>query len=362
MAYKSAETQQSDRALTIEQIAALTRAKPRDGDPLDRRIGNIAPLDTATSADISFIDNAKYLDAFVATRAGACFVGPRFEAMAPKGPQGPVVLVTPHPYPAFVAVARALFPDALRPSSLFGVSGRSKDARVHPSAHVEAGVTVDPFAVIGPDAEIGAGTVIATGAVIGPGVCIGRNCAVGPNATIVHALIGDRVIIHAGTRIGFDGFGYLPGPKGHQKIPQTRRVIVQDDVEIGANCTIDRGSTRDTVVGEGTKVDNLVHIAHNTAIGRHCLLAAQTGISGSVNVGDYVMMGGQVGVADHFTVGDGAMLAARSGVITDVPAGARYNGWPAQPAREWLRGMMWLRRMARRGAKSGADKDDGGDA
>jgi UDP-3-O-[3-hydroxymyristoyl] glucosamine N-acyltransferase len=351
------ETLQANRELTIEQIAALTRAKPRAGDPLDRRIGNIAPLDTAAAADISFIDNAKYLDAFAMTRAGACFVDPRFEAKAPKGP---VVLVTQHPYPAFVAVARALFPDALRPSSLFGVTGRSTDARVHPSAHIEAGVTIDPFAVIGPDAEIGANTVIASGAVIGPGVCIGRDCAIGANAAILHALIGDRVIIHPGVSIGQDGFGYLPGPKGHQKIPQIRRVIIQDDVEIGANCTIDRGSTRDTIIGEGTKIDNLVQIGHNTSIGRHCVLASQTGISGSVKVGDYVMMGGQVGVADHFTIGDGAMLAARSGVITDVPAGARYNGWPAQPAREWLRSMAWLRRVARRGTPSGAGKDDEG--
>jgi UDP-3-O-[3-hydroxymyristoyl] glucosamine N-acyltransferase len=349
------ETLQSNRVLTIEQIAALTRAKPRAGDPLDRRIGNIAPLDTAVASDISFIDNAKYLDAFAATRAGACFVGPRFEAKAPQG--GPVVLVTPHPYPAFVAVARALFPDALRPASLFGVTGRSKDARVHPSAHIEAGVTIDPFAVIGPDAEIGAGTVIAAGAVIGPGVCIGRDCAVGANATVVHALIGDRVIIHAGARVGLDGFGYLPGPRGHQKIPQTRRVIIQDDVEIGANSTIDRGSTRDTVIGEGTKIDNLVQIGHNTSIGRHCVLVSQTGISGSVKVGDYVMMGGQVGVADHVTIGDGAMLGGRAGVTSSVPAGARYAGWPAEPSRKWLRGIGLLRRMVRNaGTAEGGDE------
>jgi UDP-3-O-[3-hydroxymyristoyl] glucosamine N-acyltransferase len=353
------DTHHAKRSLTIEEIATLTRAKPRVGDPLDRRIDNIAPLDAAVAADISFIDNARYLDAFAATHAGACFVGPRFEAAAPKGP---VVLVTPQPYPAFVAVARALFPEALRPSSLFGVEGRSKDARVHPSAHIEAGVTIDPFAVIGPDAEIGAGTVIASGAVIGPGVCIGRNCAIGANTTIVRALIGDRVIIHSGTRIGQDGFGYLPSPKGHQKIPQTRRVIIQDDVEIGANSAIDRGSTRDTVIGEGSKIDNLVQIAHNISIGRHCVLVAQTGIAGSVDVGDYVMMGGQVGVSDHLTIGAGAMLAARSGVITDVPAGARYNGWPAQPAREWLRGVTWLRRMARRGIKPEGDKTGGDDA
>jgi UDP-3-O-[3-hydroxymyristoyl] glucosamine N-acyltransferase len=323
------DTARAQRALTIEEIAALTRAKPRAGDPLDRRISNIAPLDTAVAADISFLDKPKFLDALAVTRAGACFISPRFEAQAPPGL---AVLVTPEPYRAFVAVTRALFPEALRPSSLFGVKGRSKDAHVHASARLEANVTVDPLAVIGADAEIGAGV------------------------TIQHALIGDRVIIHPGARIGQDGFGYLPTPQGHQKIPQTRRVIVQDDVEIGANSTIDRGSSRDTIIGEGTKIDNLVQIGHNCTIGRHCIITSQTGISGSVKVGDYVMMGGQVGIADHYTIGDGAMLAARSGVITDVPAGARYNGWPAQPARDWLRGVAWLRRMAR-----GAGKPEGDD-
>jgi UDP-3-O-[3-hydroxymyristoyl] glucosamine N-acyltransferase len=323
------DTARAQRALTIEEIAALTRAKPRAGDPLDRRISNIAPLDTAVAADISFLDKPKFLDALAVTRAGACFISPRFEAQAPPGL---AVLVTPEPYRAFVAVTRALFPEALRPSSLFGVKGRSKDAHVHASARLEANVTVDPLAVIGADAEIGAGV------------------------TIQHALIGDRVIIHPGARIGQDGFGYLPTPQGHQKIPQTRRVIIQDNVEIGANSTIDRGSSRDTIIGEGTKIDNLVQIGHNCTIGRHCIIISQTGISGSVKVGDYVMMGGQVGIADHYTIGDGAMLAARSGVITDVPAGARYNGWPAQPARDWLRGVAWLRRMAR-----GAGKPEGDD-
>ena len=348
-----ADTARVQRALTIEEIAALTRAKPRADFPLDRRISNIAPLDTAVSADISFLDKPKFLEALAITRAGACFVSPRFEA---KAPPGVAVLVTPEPYRAFVAVTRALFPDALRPSSLFGMKGCSMDAHVHSAARLEANITVDPLAVIGAHAEIGAGTVIAAGAVIGPGVCIGRDCAIGAGTTIQYALIGDRVIIHPGARIGQDGFGYLPNPQGHQKIPQTRRVIIQDDVEIGANSAIDRGATRDTIVGEGTKIDNLVHIGHNAFIGRHCLLAGQTGISGSVNVGDYVMTGGQVGISDHLTIGDGAMLAGRTGVITDVPAGARYNGWPAQPSREWLRGVSWVRRMVRNAGKS-----EGGD-
>jgi UDP-3-O-[3-hydroxymyristoyl] glucosamine N-acyltransferase len=339
----------ADRGLTIAEIAALTGAKPRPGDPLDRSIANIAPLDTAVASDISFFDNAKYVEALAATRAGACFVAPRFAAAAPDGP---AVLVTAEPHRAFVTVARALFPGALLPSSLFGESGRSALAQVHPSARLEAGVIVDPLAVIGPRAEIGTGTVIAATAVIGPGVCIGRDCAVGAGATILHALIGDRVIIHPGVRIGQDGFGFLPGPHGHQKIPQTRRVIIQDDVEIGANSTVDRGSTRDTVIGEGTKIDNLVQIAHNVSVGRRCLIASQTGIAGSAIVGDFVMMGGQVGVVDHAVVGDGAAIGGRAGVMWDVPAKANWAGHPAVPVREWLRGHAVLRRLVRGAGKS----------
>jgi UDP-3-O-[3-hydroxymyristoyl] glucosamine N-acyltransferase len=335
--------------LTVEEIANLTGAKPRPNTPLDRRIRDIAPLDRARPSDITFLDNQKFVAALAMTRAGVCLAAPRFAAQAPETL---AVLVTPEPYRAFVAVARALFPAALRPSSLFETTGRSAEARIHPSARLEAGVTVDPLAVIGPDAEIGAGSLIGPTAVVGPGVAIGRDCAIGAGATIVHALIGDRVIIHPGARIGQDGFGYLPSPRGHQKIPQTRRVIIQDDVEIGANTTIDRGSTRDTVIGEGTKIDNLVQIAHNVSIGRHCLIAGQTGISGSSQVGDFVMMGGQVGLADHVNVGSGAMLGAQSGYMGDIPAGSRWLGSPAMPAREFMKSHAIFRKLARRGGKS----------
>ena len=342
------------RALTIGEIVALTRATPQAGAAIERRITNVAPLDTALGSDITFLDHAKYLPALAASRAGACLLTAPF---AEAAPQGMSVLVTAEPYRAFVAVVRALFPSALRPSSLFAVTGRSADARVHASARLEAGVTVDPLAVIGPGAEIGAGTVIAAGAVIGPSVRIGRDCAIGVGASVLCALIGDRVIIHPGARIGQDGFGYLPSPRGHEKIPQVRRVIIQDDVEIGANTTIDRGSTRDTVIGEGTKIDNLVQVGHNVSIGRHCVIASQTGISGSTQVGDFVMMGGQVGLADHLTIGAGAMLGARSGFISDVPAGARWVGYPARPAREWWKSIAALRRLARGGGKS-AEKEE----
>ncbi len=338
------------REMTIGEIVTLTGAKPPSAAPLDRRIASIAPIDTARASNVTFLDSAKYLDALLTTRAGACLVTPRFAAAAPDRL---LVLVTAQPYRAFVAVARALFPAALRPSSLFGVSGHASGAHVHPAARIEAGVTVDPLAVIGPGAEIGAGTLIAAGAVIGPHVAIGRNCAIGAGASVVHALIGDRVIIHPGVRIGQDGFGYLPSAQGHQKIPQARRVIVQDDVEIGANTTIDRGSTRDTIIGEGTKIDNLVQIAHNVSIGRHCLIAGQVGISGSARIGDFVMLGGKVGIADHVTIGAGASLGAQSGVMADVPAGARWIGSPAQPVRDFMKGVAALRRLARGARREG---------
>jgi UDP-3-O-[3-hydroxymyristoyl] glucosamine N-acyltransferase len=338
----------ADCELTTGEIAALTGAKLRNGDPPDRRIRNIAPLDTAGASDVSFLENSKYAGELSTTRAGACLIAPRFIESAPRGL---VVLETPQPYPAFVTVTRKLFGNLLRPSSLFGTSGRASSAQIDPTARLEADVIVDPLAVIGPRAEIGAGTLIGPGAVIGSDVRIGRQCAIGAHASIIHALIGDRVIIHPGVRIGQDGFGFLPSRQGHQKIPQTRRVIVQDDIEIGANTTIDRGATRDTVIGEGTKIDNLVQIGHNVSIGRHCLIVSQVGISGSVTVGDYAMLGGQAGVADHITIGEGAMVGARAGVMTNIPPGGRWVGYPAEPAIEWKRGIATVRRLVRRGRK-----------
>ncbi len=209
---------------------------------------------------------------------------------------------------------------------------------------------MDPCAVIGPEAEIGAGSVICAGAIIGPGVRIGRNCAIGPCVSITHALVGNNVIIQAGARIGADGFGYQPSPKGHLKIPQIGRVVIQDDVEIGANTAIDRGALKDTVVGEGTKIDNLVQIAHNVVIGRHCIIVSQTGISGSTTLGDFVMLGGQVGVIGHVTIGTGAQIAASSNVSGDVPPGVRWGGSPAKPVRDWFREVTTLKRLAEAGA------------
>jgi UDP-3-O-[3-hydroxymyristoyl] glucosamine N-acyltransferase len=338
--------------LTLREIAELTGGSPRGCAPLDRRISDVAPLDRAGPADLAFLDGPRYADQLDSTRAGICIVSERF---ADRAPPHVAVLVARQPYRAFVEAARALYPDAVRPSSLFEAGGTAQGAHAHPSARIEKGVTIDPAAVIGPRAEIGAGTVLQAAAVIGPSVRIGRDCTIGAGCSLTHALVGDRVIVHPGCRIGQDGFGYVMGTGGHVKVPQVGRVILQDQVEIGAGTTIDRGANRDTIVGEGTKIDNLVQVGHNVVIGRHCIVVAQTGISGSVTIGDFVVLGARVGINNHVRIGDGAQIAATSIVNDDVPPGARWGGIPAKPARIWFREMKILEQMATRAGKQGSD-------
>jgi UDP-3-O-[3-hydroxymyristoyl] glucosamine N-acyltransferase len=310
------------RGLTLAEIATLVGANLPTKPAHDRRIANIAPLDRAAPGDLTFLDHAKYRDIAAATHAGACLTT---EALAATLPSRVVVLTVREPYTAFVTVARELFPQALRPSSLVNL-GEVAGAYVDPSARLETDVTIEPGAVVGADVEIGAGTIIAANAVIGAGVKIGRDCSIGPGVSLSATLVGDRVTIHPGCKIGQDGFGYVAGPKGHLKVPQVGRVIIQDDAEIGANTTIDRGAIRDTVIGEGTKIDNLVQIGPNVSIGRHCVVVGQAGIAGDGTLEDFVVLGARVGLNANVTVGEGAQLAATSNVHGDVPAGARWDG------------------------------------
>jgi UDP-3-O-[3-hydroxymyristoyl] glucosamine N-acyltransferase len=326
--------------ITIAKIVSLTGAESPDAARLEQLIRDVAPLDLAGPGDLTFIDGSKYADALAATRAGACLMPQRFEGRAPDTL---TVLRTPEPYRAFIAVHAALYPRSLRPTSVFESNDSAPGAIIHPEARLEPGVTVDPGAVIGPRAEIGAGSVIAATAVIGPGVTIGRDCAIGAGCSITHALIGDRVVLHPGCRIGQDGFGYIAGSVS--KVPQTGRVIIQNDVEIGAGTTIDRGGIRDTVIGEATKIDNLCQIGHNVLIGRHCIVVAMSGMSGSVTLEDFAALGGAVGLAPHVTIGEGARVAARSGVMNDVPPGETWGGYPARPQLQWMRQQAMLARM-----------------
>lgn len=342
-------------ALDFGAVAVMAGVALPDGVDPARGIAGVAALETAGPDELAYMDNAKYTEALAATKAGLCLVSPRF---APRIPATTVALVTPAPYHVFAKVLARLFPQALRPGSVFGSQGGvAPGAFVHATAVLEPGVTVDPGAVIGPGAEIGAGTVIQSHAVVGPQVRIGRDCAIGAGASLQSTLIGNRVIIHPGVRIGQDGFGFAMGPKGHMKVPQIGRVIIQDDVEIGANSCIDRGASRDTVIGEGTKIDNLVQIGHNVVIGRHCVIVSQVGIAGSTTLEDFVVLGGQVGLAGHLTVGMGAQVAAQSGVAGDIPRGAKYGGYPAQPALSWARESALLKSLV---AKRGKTTDRAG--
>ncbi len=268
------------RGLTIGEIVALTRAEPLPASRSTAGISDVAPLDSARASDISFLDDAKYLDALATTRAGACLVSPRFAEGCARATGGAGDW---HPYRAFVTWRARCFLSALRPSSLFGASGR-RALRKCTSIRRALGSRRDRRSACGhrTGCRNRSGHADRGRRRHRPNRCDRPRLRIGPGATVAHALIGDRVIVHPGARIGQDGFGFLPSSaQGHVKIPQNRRVIIQDDVEIGANVTIDRGSTRDTVIGEGTKIDNLVQIAHNVSIGRHCLIAGQVGISGS---------------------------------------------------------------------------------
>jgi UDP-3-O-[3-hydroxymyristoyl] glucosamine N-acyltransferase len=346
-------TTRQQGGLTAAEIAALTRAELRRDADSRRRITGIAVLHHASPSDLVFFDNGKYADQISASNAAACIT---LERLAVFVPAHISLLVADNPYAAFINVARTLYPEALRPSSLFD-SNIASGASVHPTARMESGVTIDPGAVIGPRAEIGARTSIAAGAVIGPEVRIGRDCSIGANVSIVRSLIGDRVIIHPGASIGQDGFGYIMERGRHLKIPQVGRVVIQDDVEIGAGTTIDRGGIHDTVVGEGTKIDNLVQVGHNVTIGRHCVLVAQVGIAGSATLEDFVVLGAKVGVKDHVTIGEGAQIAATANIGRNVPAGEKWGGTPAKQVRYWYRELSVLERLAREAEERAAARN-----
>lgn len=332
------------RRIDAAQVAELCGASLANPDTSGTIITGIASAEQGGPGDIVFLEGRQGAELLPRLQAGAVLCTAELAASISSDI---AILITPRPQQAFALVARSLFPEATTPGPWLATAGISPAAHIAHDAHVEASAVVEAGAVVGPGATIGAGAVIAPNAVIGPSCQIGRNTYVGPGASIQAALIGDRVIIHAGVRIGTDGFGFISGRTGLEKVPQIGRVVIQDNVEIGANTTIDRGALGDTIIGDGTKIDNLVQIGHNVRIGRSCAIAAQVGISGSVVIGDYVMLGGRVGIGDHLTIGSGAQIAAGSGLMNDVPAGERWGGAPAQPIKGWLREVSVLRGMVR---------------
>jgi UDP-3-O-[3-hydroxymyristoyl] glucosamine N-acyltransferase len=318
---------------TLAELASLSGARLADPADAHQMVSHVAPLESAGAGAVTFLSDPKRLGDLADLNGAACFLRPDHVGAAPAGC---ALLLTSHPQAAWAAAARRLH------------APRRHDGaqHVHPDCELEEGVLLAPGVVIGQGARIGRGTQLGPGVVIGPGVSVGRDCRIGANAVIGFALVGDRVSIHAGAVIGEAGFGAAGGPTGVVDLPQLGRVVLQDGVTIGANSCVDRGAFGDTTIGENSKIDNLVHVAHNVRLGRNCVAAAFTGISGSTVVGDGVAFGGKAGVADHLTVGAGAQIGASASVFKDVPAGETWTGFPARPLKRWLRETAWLSRKA----------------
>ena len=329
--------------ITLRAIAEIAQGDLLDRSDPETEINDVAPLDWAGPKELSFLDNKRYSDSFRQSRAGACVVEPRFVDLSP--PQM-ALIVTPTPYLAYARIAQAFYPRE-KPSG-----GCHPSAVVDATARIGEGTSIGPNAVVGRAVEIGAGCRIDACAVIEDGVSVGDGTHVGANASLSHCDVGRCCLIHPGVRIGTRGFGFAMDPGGHVDVPQLGTVIVEDFVEIGANSTVDRGAGPDTVIGYGTKIDNLVQIGHNVRTGQGCVIVGQAGIAGSTLLEDYVIVAAQAGVAGHLTLGRGAQIAATSGVMRDVGPGEKVAGAPAIPVREFFRLVaLWQRQLKKKDAK-----------
>lgn len=324
---------------TLTELAALTETEIETGGDPDLRLSDVAPLDHAGPGQLSFLDNRKYISALENSNAAACIVAPKLAARAPGGM---AKLLSNEPYKAYALAARAFYPISAPQPNIAATAIIEDGAQVDASCRIEHGV------VIGANAVIGKNCLIDSNAVIGPAVEIGDSTIIGACASLSHCLIGNRTRLYPGVRIGQDGFGFYPDPNGHTKVPQLGRVIIGDDVEIGANSTIDRGSGPDTVIGQGCWIDNLVQIGHNVKMGRGCVVAGMAGISGSAQIEDFVFLAGQVGVIGHVKIGSGARIAGQSGITKDVAPGATMGGTPAVPIKDWHRQSILLSKLIKK--------------
>lgn len=336
---------------SLAAIADASEARLADGADGSRVLARLGTLAQAGPDALAFLDNRRYLPDLAATRAGAVILHPQHQAAVPAGT---TALLSEAPYLAWARAAALFHPEPV------ATPGVHPGAVVDPSAAVDPTAEIGPGAVVGARARIGAACRIAPNAVIGEGVELGPGCVIGPNASVSHAILGARVKIYAGARIGEAGFGFATGPSGFVTVPQLGRVLIEDDVEVGANSTIDRGAGPDTVIGAGTRIDNLVQIGHNVRLGRSCVVVAMAGISGSTQVGDFVQIAAQAGLTGHLTIGAKARIGAQAGVINDVPAGQDVIGSPAEKARDFFRHLAVLRRLVNDHGKARAAEREGG--
>jgi UDP-3-O-[3-hydroxymyristoyl] glucosamine N-acyltransferase len=312
----------------LSYIADRIGAEPPAPEACGMLIYDIGALETARQGDLSLFCDARYLHAVAETRASAIVTS---QELAQHVPSGRCLLFTAEPRLAFARAGHLLYPpEPLEP-------GCAASAQIHPSASIGPGSQIDAGAVLGPEVKLGERCHIGAHAVLGAGVVLGEGCRIGANTVIGNALIGARVEISSCVSIGGQGFGFVAEARGLLRMLQIGRVIIEDDVEIGANCAIDRGATGDTVIGAGTVIDNLVQIGHNVRLGRNCVLSGQVGIAGSTVLGDRVMVGGQAAVSDHLTIGNDARIAGKSGVMRDIEPGGKVGGYPAVPVRQWHR-------------------------
>lgn len=327
------------KSFTLKELADLCGAEVAEGSGAAYVLEDLAALDQAGASDLSFLDNAKYKEQFVNTKAGACIIHPDMAALAPKGIN---LLLSPNPYKSYALAAQAFYPEN-KPEAYV-----SEHASIHADAIIGDDCTIEAGVVIGAGASIGSGCWIEANAVIGGNVQIDDHVRVGSNSTLSHCHVGNHTRLYPGVRVGQDGFGFAIDPKGHVKVPQLGRVMIGQHVEIGANSTIDRGAGPDTIIGDGTWIDNLVQIGHNVKIGRGCVLVSQVGVSGSTVIEDFVAIGGQAGIAGHLHVGMGARIAGQSGVMKDVAAGEEQMGYPAIPLKQYMKQVALLKRMTKK--------------
>lgn len=327
---------QNKGPFTLKELAARGAGVLADDADPDLVISDIQPLKTAGAGDMSFLDNKRYLDAFVGCKAAAAVVAPSHAGRAPAGMS---LILSERPYRSFAMIAHVFYEAIEAPARIH------ETAVIDPSAEIGSGCDIGPAAIVGPFAKIGDNVRLGPHAVVERGVHIGEGTQIGAHVSLQYCDIGRQTMIHPGVRIGQRGFGFDMDEDGFIDVPQLGRVIIGDGVEIGANSTIDRGAGPDTVIGDGSKIDNLVQLGHNVQLGRHCVLVAQSGVAGSSELADQVVLAAQVGISGHLKVGSGAQIGAQAGVMRDVRAGAKLVGSPAMPVREFFRMVSRMQKL-----------------